>query len=154
VGGYKFRQVSGGESHTCGVTTSARAFCWGYGRYGQIGDGKTVSRFRPTPVAGGHSFSHVSGGERHTCGVNTEKRAYCWGENLGALGDGTSIQRLTPSAVSGGLRFRQVESGAGHTCGVTPENRAYCWGNDYHGQRGDGAAETITLAPVPVRGPN
>lgn len=154
AGGHKFRQVSGGESHTCGVNTSARAFCWGYGQYGQIGDGRTSDRLRPQAVAGAYSFSHVSGGGRHTCGVTTEKRAYCWGENFGKLGDGTSTQRLTPSAVAGGIRFRLVEAGADHNCGVNPENRAYCWGSDYHGQRGDGAAETIVLMPVPVRGPN
>ncbi len=155
AGGHKFRQVSGGEGHTCGVTTVARAFCWGYGQYGQIGDGKTSNRFTPQAVAGGRSFSHVSGGGRHTCGVTTQNRAYCWGENFGTLGDGTSTRRLTPSAVAGGIRFRQVDAGYGHICGVNPDNRAYCWGSDYYGQRGDGSPATFgVLVPTPVRGPN
>lgn len=29
IGGLHFVQVSVGESHTCGVTTTNRAYCWG-----------------------------------------------------------------------------------------------------------------------------
>ena len=36
VGQLQFRQVSAGGSHTCGVTTDNRAFCWGRG--GLVGD--------------------------------------------------------------------------------------------------------------------
>ncbi|MGI6484634.1 MAG: fibronectin type III domain-containing protein [Candidatus Dojkabacteria bacterium] len=36
-----------GTSHTCGLLSNNRSFCWGYNNYGQLGNMETVSR--PTP---------------------------------------------------------------------------------------------------------
>jgi len=47
-----FRQVSAGESHTCGLTTTGLAYCWRDNFAGQLGDGTTTTRLLPTPVAG------------------------------------------------------------------------------------------------------
>jgi hypothetical protein len=47
-----FSQVSGGDRHTCGVTTDNRAYCWGVNDYGQLGDGTTTRRLAPVPVTG------------------------------------------------------------------------------------------------------
>jgi alpha-tubulin suppressor-like RCC1 family protein len=152
AGGHQFRQVEAGLYHTCGVTTGDRAFCWGDGRSGQIGDGKLFLRFWPRRVAGGLSFSRVSTeGFFHTCGETTQNRAYCWGDNSsGQLGDGTTTRRLTPVAVAGGLFFSQVSAGAA-TCGRTPAAVAYCWGYNGEGAVGDGTT-TTRLRPVPVAG--
>jgi alpha-tubulin suppressor-like RCC1 family protein len=38
-GGRLFRQVTASRFHSCGVTISGPAFCWGSGRYGQLGSG-------------------------------------------------------------------------------------------------------------------
>src|SRR5438128_241006 len=49
-----FRQVStGGGAHTCGVTTSNVAYCWGRNSDGQLGDGTTTDHLRPVRVTGG-----------------------------------------------------------------------------------------------------
>ena len=156
VGGHRFRQISAGSDYTCAVTTGNRAFCWGNGRHGQIGDGKTFLRFSPSAVAGGHSFERITTGEFHTCAETTLNRAYCWGLNradaAGAVGDGTTTQRLTPVPVVGGLFFSQVSAGYTHTCGRTDSGAAYCWGTNGHGQLGDGTT-TTRLRPVRVIGP-
>jgi alpha-tubulin suppressor-like RCC1 family protein len=154
----RFRQIDAGAGFSCGVTTSDKAFCWGSGRNGQIGDGKTFLRYWPRAVAGGLSFSRVSTGYSHTCGETTDNRAYCWGLNsTGELGDGTTTRRLTPVAVAGGRFFSQVSvggsefSGGSHTCAKTPGAVAYCWGSNGYGQLGDGT-QTDRLTPVPVAG--
>jgi alpha-tubulin suppressor-like RCC1 family protein len=152
AGGHPFRQVDAGFAHTCAVTTTDRAFCWGNGRSGQIGDGKTFLRFTPRRVVGGLLFDRVSTGEFHSCGETTGNRAYCWGSNNGGqLGDGTMTQRLTPVAVVGGLTFSQLSPGVSHTCGVTRGGSVYCWGDNVLGQLGDGTT-TFRLAPVAVAG--
>jgi alpha-tubulin suppressor-like RCC1 family protein len=74
-----FSQISAGSSHTCGVTTDNRAYCWGGGT--ALGDGKNVTSSKPVAVAGGLRFVQVSAGATHTCGVTTDDRAYCWGNN-------------------------------------------------------------------------
>jgi hypothetical protein len=148
----QFRQIDAGVAHTCAVTTSDRAFCWGNGRWGQLGNGKTYLSFWPRAVAGGLSFRRVTAGWYHTCGETTSNRAYCWGLNYdGSLGDGTSIPHLTPVAVIGGFYFKQVSAGWVHTCGKTSAAVLYCWGNNGYGMLGDGTY-TSRLRPTRVAG--
>jgi alpha-tubulin suppressor-like RCC1 family protein len=155
AGGLRFRQVSAGGVHTCGVATGNLAYCWGTNIFGQFGDGTTSNDLTPTPVAvaGGLRFHEVDAGSLHTCGLTPGNLAYCWGDNFfGLLGDGTTTNRLTPVAVAGGLRFRQVSGGENfHTCGVATGNRAYCWGTNFTGELGDGTT-TTRLTPVAVAG--
>ena len=48
----RFRDVSAGAVHTCGVSQVDVGFCWGGNFWGQLGDGTTTSRLTPVPVAG------------------------------------------------------------------------------------------------------
>jgi alpha-tubulin suppressor-like RCC1 family protein len=153
AGGYRFRQVDAGVYHTCGVTTDNRAFCWGDGRDGAIGNGTRSISSSPKRVSGVLSFQRVSAGFNRTCGATTSNRAFCWGENSeGGVGDGTTSRRLSPAAVTGGLSFKQVSTGGYHSCGATPGNMAYCWGLNTEGQLGDGTI-TRRLRPQAVVGP-
>jgi alpha-tubulin suppressor-like RCC1 family protein len=178
TGSLRFRGVSVGVYHTCGVTTTDQAYCWGGDQWGQIGDGPAsgtcmasfntlACRKKPTLVAGGHRWRQVDAGGGHgpgegtsgpinggrTCGVTTDGRAFCWGDGTqGQNGDGTRSLRAAPSQVAGGLIFRGVSTGNWHTCGVTTNNRAYCWGLNYFGQIGDGTEGTTRLRPRAVVG--
>jgi alpha-tubulin suppressor-like RCC1 family protein len=156
AGSRQYRQVEAGGYHSCAVTTTDRAFCWGNGNNGQLGNGKTYLSFWPRAVAGGLNFDRVTTGLFHTCGETTADRAYCWGSNsLGQLGDGTTTGRLTPVAVAGGLSFGQVSAGSWHTCGKSLASAGYCWGYGFFGELGDGSsgfgAESST--PTSVAGP-
>ena len=150
----RFLQLDAGYAFTCAVTTTNKAFCWGSGRDGQVGDGKPYLRYVPRAVAGGLVFSRVRAGEVHACGETTDNRTYCWGLNEhGQLGDGTTTRRLTPVRVVGGLFFNQVTTGGSHSCGKTSGGVAYCWGWNVFGQVGDGTT-TDRLRPVAVVGPS
>ena len=85
TGGLSFVAVSAGTDHTCGVTTSGAAYCWGADNVGQLGDG-TITYFRSSParVTGGVRFAAVSLGPSYSCGVTTAGAAYCWGANYGS----------------------------------------------------------------------
>jgi pimeloyl-ACP methyl ester carboxylesterase len=152
-----FVSVSEAGSHSCGITASGTAYCWGRNDKGQLGNGTTTNSSTPVPVSGGLLFASVSvssgafgTGADHTCGVTKDGRAYCWGfNNFGQLGSRASEGTTTPIAVSGGLTFRAITTGAFHTCGITASGAAFCWGNNSLGQLGStsGAAE-----PTPVAG--
>nr|BFE69137.1 hypothetical protein GCM10020092_024380 [Actinoplanes digitatis] len=98
-----FTQISPGVHHTCGLGGDARAYCWGDGSSGQLGDGDTINR--PTPVAvtapaPGVTFTRVSAGSGFTCGLGSDARTYCWGANrYHQLGHGDIRTHLTPVAV-------------------------------------------------------
>jgi alpha-tubulin suppressor-like RCC1 family protein len=147
-----FSAVAVGGFHTCGVASDNRAFCWGLNDNGQLGDGTTKQRWRPTLVARGLQWAQIDGGTYHSCGVTTANMAYCWGLNdFGQLGFGGLSGRVRPVAVAGGLPFRQVSAGPIHSCAITTDNRAYCWGANFAGQLGDGTTSE-RHSPVPVAG--
>jgi alpha-tubulin suppressor-like RCC1 family protein len=57
VGVVSFDRIAAGRAHTCAVhrfsmpASPVAAFCWGLNSDGQLGDGTTMSRSVPTPVA-------------------------------------------------------------------------------------------------------
>ena len=151
AGALTFASVSAGSQHTCGVTTSRAAYSWGFGQYGQLGDGSaTISQMTPVAVSGGLTFASLSAGNEYTCGVTTSGAAYCWGEGeYGQLGNGSERDQARPVTVSGRLTFAAVTAGEVHSCGVTTTGDAYCWGQESSGALGDGSGrQQFTPASV------
>ena len=153
AGGFQFRSVSAGLRHTCGLTTTDRAACWGSNDFGQLGDSSNViSRSAPVRVAGGRFYRYLDAGNHHTCAVTTDGRGFCWGNGrAGQLGNGHTYLSFWPRRVGGGLLFRNITAGGVHSCGVATDGRPYCWGFNGYGQLGDGTI-TQRTTPVVVRG--
>jgi alpha-tubulin suppressor-like RCC1 family protein len=149
-----FHLVNAGSFHTCGVFAAGEAYCWGWGRYGQLGNGSTPEyQLVPALVAGGLTFASVSpGGGGATCGVTTVGEVYCWGSGLyGQLGNGSLEDQLVPVLVGSGLTFSSVSAGGGWICGVSTVGEAYCWGSGLYGQLGNGSLED-QLVPTLLAG--
>lgn len=140
AGGLRFSAIAaGGEGHTCAMTSSGAAYCWGGDYYGALGNGSSGgSSNSPIPVAvlGDLSFSSLAlGPGAHSCGLIGSGAAYCWGANYyGGLGDGSQADKSTPVAVSGGLTYTSLAPGGQHTCALTIAGEAFCWGLNGFGQ--------------------
>jgi alpha-tubulin suppressor-like RCC1 family protein len=130
-GSLSFIQLAAGDFHSCGLSSSGAAYCWGFNDSGQLGDGSTTTSSTPVAVSGGHSFTALVAGNAHTCGVITSGAAYCWGNgDNNQIGNGSFTTPInpTPVAVSGGQSFTVLSAGTVHTCGLSSSRAAFCWG--------------------------
>jgi alpha-tubulin suppressor-like RCC1 family protein len=158
VGGHRFRTISAGYEHACGVTEGGVAYCWGLNNYGRLGTGTArITPGVPAPVAGDLRFSTVSAAHDHSCGLTEAGAAYCWGHNdRGQLGTGSvggpGTFSAVPVPVAGGLQFVTLAARSYHTCAVTAAGEAYCWGDNSSGQLGDGSpSPDRSRGPQPYR---
>ncbi len=93
--------IAGGFGHTCAITTSGGAKCWGGNFNGEVGDNTRTQRLAPVDVAGLTSgAAAISPGTSHTCALTTAGGVKCWGWNMdGRLGDGAVAVTLIPATV-------------------------------------------------------
>jgi alpha-tubulin suppressor-like RCC1 family protein len=152
--GVTFTQIAAGGSHTCGIGNDSRAYCWGLGINGAMGNGSTADQLTPGPVTmpGGVAFTKITSGQNHSCAIGDDNRTYCWGFNGNyQVGNGTSANQLTPVAVvvPGGAVLTEVAASSNLTCGLGNDTRVYCWGWGWgYNMESTAPVATITM-PVP-----
>src|SRR5262249_47339187 len=141
----RFKSISAGYLHTCGVAIDDKAYCWGSNEIANLGDRNArLLSLEPLAVAGGLRFEAVGAGYAHTCGLTLDGEAYCWGDNeYGMLGNGSNVESGEPVRVTGGRKYTTLSVAIGsHTCALTRAGEAFCWGGNDDGQLGDGSTES------------
>ena len=153
--GVTFTEIVGGAYTTCALTGAGRSYCWGYGQYGQLGNGLTPTN-QPTPTPStmptGVAFRSIAAGGSHNCAVSTVNTLYCWGYGgNGEIGDGAFTTRNVPTLVPApaGVAFTGVAATGNSTCAVGDDGKIYCWGPNYNGTVGDNT-ETPRGSPTQV----
>lgn len=99
-------RLSASGNHVCARRMSdGLTYCWGYGVFGQIGDGLMSNATLPAMIAGtpGTGSRTLAAGAQHTC-VLTLGAVWCWGRNdsgqLGVdLAPAALMDRSTPVMV-------------------------------------------------------
>ena len=142
-GGQRFVTLTAGQRHTCGLTATGEAYCWGFGLGGQLGDGRRENSSVPVPVAGGLQFAAISSGigSSATCGITNSGEIWCWGVNgRGQFGNGTTQNSDVPTPTTTSQAQNAIAVTNIHTCSTTTDGDALCWGNNWVGQLGVGSA--------------
>lgn len=154
--------IAGGNYHRCALTAQGKAYCWGNGGNGRLGNGGTADSSVPVAVtlpAGVNFFRQLALGDSHTCGIADNNRAYCWGQNggHGGLGNGGGANSSVPVPVTlptGVTGFHSISSrGSSFTCAVANDNQTYCWG--FGGEQfGNGASNWSNPVPILSHAPS
>ena len=168
---------SGSRSLIMCAVANGKAYCWGRGYSGGIGDGtsptasgsastKTVpTKVVDTGVLAGKTITAISQdgyigdvsspvvAGSHVC-VIASGELYCWGENSdGQLGNNSTTSSGVPIAVKttgalAGKTIQDVKLGLYHTCALA-SGGFYCWGKNNVGQVPDGTY-TTRREPTPA----
>ena len=106
---YRFRSISVGDDHLCGITMTGEPVCWGRNTQGKLGVGRGYAALpgstQPLVVAGGLRFVAIAAGSGRTCGVTVQSVVYCWGHTHGDINDQqTTPERAGPQSLDDGLR--------------------------------------------------
>jgi hypothetical protein len=72
--------------HLCGLTDDGAVWCWGKNDDGQVGDGTTMARSMPVPVALPEPLVTLRASRGGACGQTADGQVWCWGRQL--LGNG------------------------------------------------------------------
>lgn len=160
--------ITAGGIHTCVITKSGLAYCWGGNGDGQLGNNNLAVTASDYPVQvlldNGlplTTVSTISAGNYHVCATTKAGLAYCWGDNvLGQLGthsyDDKDAATQVLDATIGNQPLTNVtgiNTKLLHTCATRKTGTVACWGNNSDGQLGDGSTETRNSA-VTVEIPN
>lgn len=146
--GKRVMRVACGAEHSCCVTDAGEVYCWGWGRYGNIGDGESQDRHLPTKAKGleGVRVQQVACGWRHSIAVDDGGAMYTWGWGAYAqLMHGDRTDQYVPKRVEA-LRNHRVALVAGgwrHTLAADSEGRLFSAGWGKFGQCGVGSCEDV-----------
>lgn len=134
-----FVSLGAASRHTCGLTTSGAAYCWGSNTDGRLGSpfiGESCvypsgCSTAPVEVMPGITFASLSIGEYGGCGITPGRSLYCWG----AVVPGDT--RVSPRHIVDGVQSVSVGSAL---CYVTTDGRVTCTGDNTYGQLGLGTS--------------
>jgi alpha-tubulin suppressor-like RCC1 family protein len=161
--------ITAGIGHTCVLLRDATVYCWGYNRYGQLGNTTNTTDYQinttnptPLPVTLPSEAAAIAAGNSHTCAVLTDGDVYCWGLNSrGQLRNTTNITSYNsnpiPLPVTLASEATAITAEDYHTCALFTNGDVSCWGWNYYGQLGNTTnyqINTTNPAPLPVTLPS
>jgi len=129
---------------TCAVLYNGTTWCWGYGGWGQLGNGGTASSLSPVPVSTLAATKQVVIGQNSACALRDDGTVRCWGSG-GNLGTGSTAQSLVPTQI-GVSNVSQIAASLETFCALSPAG-VQCWGDGQYGETGDGTGASY-LTPM------
>lgn len=122
-------QVAAGIDTTCALTKRGTVYCWGYNKFGQLGDGTKEDRTRPVRLKVERAVE-IALGDFFGCARLDDGGIACWGDRkLGAIGDGKSEGSAEPTRLHEFDNLQELSRGLSSTCVVRRDDAVWCWGH-------------------------
>jgi alpha-tubulin suppressor-like RCC1 family protein len=151
LSGITLTQVAAGGLHSCALSSTGKAYCWGGSPHGELGNNATTSSSVPVAVTAsgvlsGVTLTGITAGYEHTCALASGGAEYCWGSNgHGELGIGSGTDSNVPAAVTQvGVSYSQISAGNLTSCALSSAGAAYCWGRGTSGELGNNTTSGAT----------
>ena len=153
------KAITAGHEHTCAILSNDKVKCWGYNKYGQLGQGDTELQGNEAGEMGDNleftdlgtnlTAKAIAAGNEHTCAILSNDKVKCWGYSIyGQLGQGDTDRRgdeagemgdnLEFTDLGANLTAKAITTGFRHTCVILSNDKVKCWGINNHGQLGQG----------------
>lgn len=121
--------ISVGSTHACALDEFGVAYCWGHGRYGQLGRGPLVTQSDARPVLDmPEKLVQLTAGLSQSCGLTESGKAYCWGNGTRGTATVTAPFRPLPVDQSTSGDFQSIDAEGNYVCGLRVDGQTYCWG--------------------------
>ncbi|XP_024526793.1 ultraviolet-B receptor UVR8 isoform X1 [Selaginella moellendorffii] len=137
--------IACGGRHSAILTDGGAVLTFGWGLYGQCGQGSTEDELSPNYVSslGGLHVTAIASGLWHTLCITDTGEVYAFGGNqfgqLGVGGDHSeTLPKLVEAAVLEDECAKSVSCGARHSAITTEKGKVFCWGWNKYGQLGLG----------------
>ncbi|KAK1320419.1 Ultraviolet-B receptor UVR8 [Acorus calamus] len=152
------KAIACGGRHSAVITDTGALLTFGWGLYGQCGQGSTDDELSPICVSSlwGIQILGVAAGLWHTICISVDGAVYAFGGNqFGQLGTGSdqaeTLPRLLDAPCLEDKTAKIVSCGARHSAIITEDQKAFCWGWNKYGQLGLGdAIDRSTPCQVPI----
>ncbi|WP_280230948.1 RCC1 domain-containing protein [Nocardia cyriacigeorgica] len=127
----RVQQFSIGGATVCAIAGDSRAYCWGAGENGELGNGGFTSSLTAVEVTGVESAEQIAVGVRTACSINSGAEVYCWGKDLTTEANGAVNPVPIHVSALDGSGYISLDSSSDTGCAINKSRKAICWGNNY-----------------------
>jgi alpha-tubulin suppressor-like RCC1 family protein len=148
-----------GLYHAIARTIDRKVYCWGYNRFGVLGNGKNdINYYRPqlNKYLSDKQIIDICCGFRHSLVLTNSGEVYAWGRNIeGQIGIRRNSRKkcqLIPIKLNGfnDEKVIQISCGSWHSMALTENGLVFIWGSNKKGRLGHNNNEKFISEPTIV----
>jgi alpha-tubulin suppressor-like RCC1 family protein len=139
-----WKSISAGWQHVLAIKKDGSLWAWGFGLWGQIGNGTSAfNNYLPLKIGTDTTWKSVTAGGFSSMALRKDGTRWGWGQNLGELGNGSgnSFSNI-PVKLENDTDWDFIFSGHTHFYGVKTNGSLLNWGVNLQGQLGDSTTTT------------